>query len=107
MAALGDDAVVDDVDGDAGIQVAQHIQIDVHVGADLDNILLAHLGAVGIFDQGHGAVQLAQIQNIVDVHAVAGGDVVQDDAVFNVSDFHTLFNFQIFDGERSATSPRT
>jgi len=76
MTLLGNLAVVDDVDGDAGVQVAQNVQVNVHMGADLDDILLAHLGAVSILDQGHSAVQLVQIQHIVDVHAVAGGDVV-------------------------------
>ena len=87
--ALDQLAVADDVDGDAGIDVAQHIEVDVDDLADLDDVLLALLLALGVLDHGHGAVQLAQVQDVVDVHAAARSDVVEHDAVANLSDNHT------------------
>lgn len=84
-------AVADDIDGDVGVNVAQHVQIDLHGGVDLDDVLLAHPPAADVLDDGHRAVQLVQMQVFVDVHALAGLDVVQDHAVLDAVDIHTSF----------------
>jgi hypothetical protein len=45
-------------------------------------------GAFGVFDDSYGAVQLVQMEVFVDVHALAGLDVVENHAVLNAVDIH-------------------
>lgn len=72
-------AVTDDVDGDAVIDEAQNIQIQHFRRAlHFDDILLAHLVAAGIFDDGYAAVQLIQLQITIDLHTFSCLDVIQD-----------------------------
>ena len=60
------------------IDKAQHIQINVINGAlNFHNVLDSHLGAAGIFDNRHRTVQLVKVQVFVNLHALAGLDVVQ------------------------------
>lgn len=42
-------AVADDVDGDVGVDIAQHVQIHLHGGVDLDDVLLSPCGRCGRF----------------------------------------------------------
>ena len=48
----------------------------------------AGLMADGVFDQRHGHVQRVQAQQLVDAHAPARGDVVDDDAVLDGVNIH-------------------
>ena len=80
--------VADNVDGDVGVDVAQHVQIHLHGRVDLDDVLFAHAVAADVLDDGHGAVQLIQVEVLVDVHALASLDVVQDHAVLDAVDIH-------------------
>ena len=87
-------AVADHVDGDVGVNVAQHVQIHFHGRVDLDDVLFAHAVAADVLDDGHGAVQLVQMEVLVDVHTLAGLDVVQDHAVLDAVDIHKIqFSF--------------
>lgn len=47
-----------------------------------------HAVAADVFDDGHGAVQLIEMEVAVDVHALAGLDVVQNHAVLDAVDIH-------------------
>ena len=87
---LHQDAFLDDVDGDAGVHVAQNVQIHRKICVDLDDVLFAHLEAARILDDGNGAIQLAQAQKLVDLHAVPCGNMVDDKAVANRIDVHII-----------------
>ena len=60
-------AVADDVDGDIGVDIAENVHVQLNVGIDLDDVLLAHAAAADVFDNSHGAVQLVQMQILVDL----------------------------------------
>jgi len=82
--------VTDDVDRDVRAHIAQHVQVKVDRGVDLDDVLFAHLGGVGVFDDGNLAVEIAQVQHVVDAHGLAGRDVVDDNTVLDGINVHTL-----------------
>jgi hypothetical protein len=80
-------AIFDDVAGDMMVDETDDIQVHlIQVAGDLDDILLAHLLAIGIFDDGYLAVQAAKVQIVVDIHALAGRDVIKNDAVLKTAD---------------------
>lgn len=79
--------VLDDIDGDVVVNISQHIQVQhIYVAFHFQDILFAHLIAAGVFDNGHGAVQLVQSQVIIERKAFSGLDVVQHEAFFDFSD---------------------
>jgi len=81
--------VADDVDGGIGIDQADDVKVDIQIlGVDLDDILCAHFTRMCIGDQCNGTIQIVQLQEIVDLHALAGFDVVDDDAVLNGINIH-------------------
>ena len=56
-------SILDDVDRDTVIDVAEHINIyQIKAAVDLDDVLASHLAAARIFDDSHLAVQLVQPQ---------------------------------------------
>ena len=69
-------AVLNDVDGDAGIDIGQNVEVQVDDLGHLDDVLAAHLFAFRILNHGNGAVQIVQLQDLIDLHAAACGDVV-------------------------------
>ena len=81
-------AVLDDVDGDAGVDVTDHVPVEVQDAVDLDDILAAELAADDVFEQRHGAVELVKTEDVVELHRLAGGDVVDNDTVGNSVDDH-------------------
>ena len=57
-----DDSVLNDIDGDIVIDIADDIQFEVIDWAfDLNDVLAAHLAASGIFDDRHAAVHLIEL----------------------------------------------
>ena len=89
-ATFGNFSVPDDIHSDAGVDVTQHIEIDVHDLINLDDIFATHFGTGSTFNHGYGAVQIAQLQNAINLCTAAGGDMVQNDPVFDLSDDHTF-----------------
>ena len=76
-------AVLDHIDRDIVVDEGQHIQIQgVDVTLYFQDILLAHLVAAGVLDNGHLALQLVQAKVKVDIQALACFDVVQNDPFF-------------------------
>ena len=75
---LHDPAAVDDVDGDVGVDEPQGVQIEVDPVLDLHDVLAARLAAAGVFNDGYAAVQPVQTQDLIDLHAPAGLNVVDD-----------------------------
>ena len=73
----------------AGVQIAQHGKVQINDLPDFDDILLAHLFAFGILDHGHGAIQFAKAQHIVNVNALPGGNVIQHNAILDLPNDHT------------------
>ena len=68
------------------VDEAQHIHVDViNRTLDFHQILLAHLAAAGVLDDGHGTVQLVQVQIFVNLHALARLDVIQHEALGDTS----------------------
>lgn len=65
---------------------------------DLDDVFLAHFLAAYIAQDGNGAVQFIQMQEMIQFHAFAGFDMVNDNAVLDFVDMHytsTPSNFRI------------
>ena len=81
LLALDDFAVLNHADRDAVVDIAQHVEVYVDDVEHFEYIFLAHLAAVGVFDDGDRALQLGQAQNIVNLHGAPGGDMVEHDAV--------------------------
>ena len=81
IALFDEDAVLDYVDCGVGIDEADDVKVYGNIGVDFDNILLAYFAAGGVLYNGDGAFKLAQPQKLIQLHAVAGGDVVYNDAV--------------------------
>ena len=81
-------AVLDDVDGDAGVDIADDIPVKVEHLVDLDDVLAAELAARNVFEQRDGAVELVKAEDVVELHRLAGGDVVDNDTVGNSVDDH-------------------
>ena len=79
--------VFDDIDGDIVVDESQDIKIEILDGAFyLDDILDAHLIAAGVLDDGHGTVQLVQLQIVINGHCLAGFDMVEDISLAKSSD---------------------
>ena len=83
---LHDLCILDNIDGNAVIQNPQHIQINVKITFNLNDVLFAHFIAFGILDDRHRAVQLLQIQIFIDLHGTAGLDVIDHDSLIQSSD---------------------
>ena len=80
--------VLNDVDGHVRVDVAQHVQVHADVVVDFDDVLAPHEGGLHILDNGHGALQLVQVQVFVNVHATARVDVVDHDASLDTINIH-------------------
>lgn len=78
---LDEHAAADDVDRRVRIDKAEHIEADLHVGVDLDDVLAPQLPAGRVFDDSHRAVERVQPQQAVQLHRAAGADMVNDDTV--------------------------
>ena len=76
-------AVLDDINGNAGVNIAENIEVNIIVGVDLNDILFAELAGHYIFDDGDGAVQLVKLKEIVNLHTLSGLDMVDNYAVFD------------------------
>ena len=85
---LDDLTVFDDVDGDARINVTQHINVNFIIKVDLDDILLAHTAALNVFDDGNRAIELVKSQESIYLHGLACGDMVDNDTVFDRVNIH-------------------
>ena len=71
--------VLDDIYGNIMIDKTKDIQIQILDGAfNLDDILLSHFLAAGIFDDSNRTVQLIQLQVMIDRHCLAGFDMIQN-----------------------------
>ena len=80
---LYDFSILDDVDRDTVIDVAEHINIyQIKAAVDLDDVLASHLAAARIFDDSHLAVQLVQPQFKVNIHTASCLNVVQNKTFF-------------------------
>lgn len=82
------DTVFDDGHGNIGVYIAQNVHVDLNLRVNLDDVLLAHLVAGGVLDDGNGAVQLVQLQEPIQLHALSGGDVVNDNTILNGINIH-------------------
>lgn len=81
-------AVPDDVHGDLRRDAAQHVVVEVDDLVHFQNIFPAVFRAGGVFDERHLAFKVVELQIMVKLHAPPGGDVVDDDAVYNAADNH-------------------
>ena len=88
LALFGALAVLDDVDGDAGVDKADDIPVKVEHLVDLDDVLAAEFAARNVLEQRDGAVELVKAEDVVELHRLAGGDVVDNDTVGNSVDDH-------------------
>src|SRR5699024_8803126 len=75
-------ALVDGGDGDVGVQVGQHVQVEPRgVPLHLDDVLAAGggLGRAGVLDQGHAGRPVGlDAQQVHQAHGGARLDVVDD-----------------------------
>ena len=81
-------AVLDDVDGDAGVDLADDVPVKVQHLIDLDDVLAAELAAGNVLEQRDRAVELVKAEDVVELHRLAGGDMVDNDTVGNSVDDH-------------------
>ena len=81
-------AVLDDVDGDAGVDIADDVPVKVERLIDLDDVLAAELAARNVLEQRDRAVELVKAEDVVELHRLAGGDMVDNDTVGNSVDDH-------------------
>ena len=89
------DAVSYYVNGNVGVDIAQHVEIDFDGRIDFNYILPAHIVAAHILDDGHGAIQLIKVQIVVDIHAFSGLNVVEHNAVLDAVNIHVLSPFAV------------
>ena len=81
---FNDLTVLDDIDGNVAVDEGQDVQIQrVDVALHLQDVLLAHLAAPGVFDDRNRAVQLVQPKIMINFHGSAGTNVIQHEALFN------------------------
>jgi hypothetical protein len=70
--------VFDDIDSDVVIDETENVQVKVFDWAFyFDDVLDTHFVALGILDDGNGAVKLIKLQIMIDGHGFAGLDVVE------------------------------
>ena len=81
-------AVLDEVDGDTGIDVADDVPVKLQNAVDLDDVLAAELAADDVFEERDGTVELVQTEDVLEVHSLAGGDMVNDDTIGNCINNH-------------------
>ena len=75
--------VFDDVDGDIVVDKTKDIKIQ-HVNRTFyfNDIFFAHFVAAGIFDECHAAIELIELQKLVDAHTLACLNMVEYKAFF-------------------------
>ena len=83
---LHDLTVFDNVDSDVVIDKTYDVKVEgVDVALHFQDVFLAHFLASGVFDDRHSTVKLVKPQVLVDAHALAGFDMVKDEAFFDFS----------------------
>lgn len=76
---LDDLAIFDDVDGDGMVDEAKRVKIQhLKRSFHFDDIFFAHLLRMGMHDHSDLAVQTVKLETLVDIHGLAGRDVVQN-----------------------------
>lgn len=80
---LGDNLTVfDDIDCDIVIDESKDVKIHkIDRTLDLHDIFFAHFAALGIFNDGYTAVQFVKVEILVNLHALAGLDVIQHESL--------------------------
>ena len=79
---LNGHAVTDNVDRYAGINISKHVKVKVDKAVDLYYVFLAQFLADAVFDYSHGAVQLFKPEHLIEIHALSGLYMVDNDTVF-------------------------
>jgi len=70
-------AAFNNINGDIVIDVAQDVKVYILEGGfDFDDVLLAHFVAGNIFDNGNYTVKFAKSKVMIDIHGLAGFDMV-------------------------------
>ena len=86
---FGDDGVVfDDIDGDAGVDVAEDVKVEVDEAVDFHDVFSAHFRAFDVFEDGNAAFELFKVEVIVNAHAVSGLDMLGHVAILYAVDLH-------------------
>ena len=84
-------------DSDMMVNISQQVQVQTDFTLNLDHIFPPITAAAGVSDQDDGAFKCIQMQQIVDFHAIANLDMVDDDAIFDAVDvacgFHRVAPF--------------
>ena len=84
--------VFDNVDRDVVIDESEDIEIhEVDRAFDLDDIFFAHFIALRVFDDCDAAVQFIEVKVLVDIHASASFDVVENKAFRDTSYIQCIF----------------
>ena len=64
---LYDLTIFDDIDGDVMVDKAENVEVEhVDIAFYLQNVLFAHLVAARVFDDRNGAVELIELQMVID-----------------------------------------
>lgn len=81
-------AVANDVDSYAGVNIAKNIKIQVNYLRNLYYVLFALFAAVSVLYHCNSTFQLPKVENVVNVHAASGCNVVKNDTVNQFSNYH-------------------
>ena len=86
---LADDlAAAHDADGGLTGDQAEHVEIDVFLILDLDDVLRAVQVAVGVHDERQPRLGRVDFQVFENLQRGSGRHMVDNDAVLNAGDFH-------------------
>ena len=92
---LNDDIVLDDVNRYVRVPDRKGVDVDGQRTFDFDDVLASHFLAGRVLDDGNLAIQIAEIQILINLHGFACGDMVDYDSLVESSDIqHGISPFQ-------------
>ena len=90
MLTLEELAFLNNIHRDTRVDIAENIEVEIDDLTNLNNVFFAHLFAFCVLDHGNSAVEFVETKNVVDFHAATGSDVIEHNAVFDLTDNHTF-----------------
>ena len=77
-------SVLDDADCDIWIDVTQHIQIHIVLLINLQDVLLPHLAALDVLQDGNGTVELVKFEVVIYLKCLASSNMIQHNTILNL-----------------------
>lgn len=83
-------AVFNNIHGDIAVNVSENVEIQVNDLVDFDYILKTVLFAFYVLNNGHAALDLIKAEKLINFHALACADVIQDYSVSYAVNVHSV-----------------